>query len=81
MDHRIEKLAEMMVGYSCEIKPGEHIMIRYGGEETLPLVASLVRHIYAAGAFPYLVRRDRRLERSNRETTRRGRRLLQASLL
>lgn len=63
MDHRIEKLAEMMVNYSCGIRPGEHVMIRYGGDETFPLVTSLVRHIYAAGACPYLVRRDRRLER------------------
>lgn len=63
MDPRIEKLADMMVNYSCEIKPGEHIMIRHSGEETIPMVTALVRRIYQAGAFPYLMCRDRRLER------------------
>ncbi|MBD5151489.1 MAG: aminopeptidase [Oscillibacter sp.] len=63
MDQRIEKLAKMMVNYSCEIKPGEHVMIRYDGEETIAMVTALVRCVYAAGAFPYLVRSDKRLQR------------------
>ena len=63
MDPRIEKLANMMVHYSCEIKPGEHVMIRYGGDETIPMVTALIRCIYDAGAYPHLVRRDTRLER------------------
>lgn len=63
MDTRIEKLARMMVEYSCEIKPGEHVMIRFDGEETVPMVTALVRQIYAAGASPYLLRSDKRLLR------------------
>lgn len=63
MDNRIEKLAEMMVNYSCNIKAGEHVMIRYEGDETFPLVTALMRNIYAVGAHPYLMRTDRKLMR------------------
>ena len=63
MDNRIEKLARMMVNYSCEIKSGEHVMIRYEGDETLPMVSALMRYVYEAGAYPYPVRRDKRLDR------------------
>lgn len=63
MDPRIEKLAKMMVNYSCEIKPGEKVMLRYDGEETIPMITALIREIYAAGAYPFLFRRDRRMDR------------------
>lgn len=63
MDPRIDKLANMMVNYSCELKPGEHVMVRYDGEETIPMVTALIRHIYAVGAYPYLVPSDKRLQR------------------
>ena len=32
MDMRIEKLADMMVNYSCKVQPGEHVVISYSGE-------------------------------------------------
>lgn len=63
MDPRIEKLADMVVRYSCKIQPQEHVLIRYDGDETTPMVASLMQKIYAAGAYPYLKRTDRTLQR------------------
>lgn len=63
MDSRIEKLANMMVNYSCHIQPGEKVMLTYEGEETLNMVKALIREIYAAGARPFLIRKDKTLDR------------------
>ena len=63
MDPRIEKLANMVVRYSCRIQPQENVLIRYDGDETMPMVAALMRNIYEAGAYPYLLRTDCSLQR------------------
>ena len=63
MDSRIEKLADMMVNYSCKVKPGEHVMVTYSGAETLDMVTAVIEKIYAAGGSPYLVPKDNRLMR------------------
>lgn len=41
MDTRIEKLAKMLTGYSCSLKPGEKVLIEYRGEDAKPLVQQL----------------------------------------
>ena len=53
MDSRIEKLADMMVNYSCKVKPGEHVMVTYSGAETLDMVTAVIEKIYAAGGSPF----------------------------
>lgn len=63
MDARIEKLADMMVNYSCKVQPGEHVVVSYSGEETIPMVTALIEKIYAAGGSPYLLPKDNRLIR------------------
>lgn len=53
MDVRNEALAKLLVEYSLEVKPGEKVYIDYSGSETRPFIQTLIRQIYAAGAFPY----------------------------
>lgn len=52
-DPRIEKLAENLINYSVELKPGEKILIENIGNE-VPLTKELIKHAYKAGGIPYL---------------------------
>jgi len=63
MDNRIDKLADMMVNYSCRVQPGENVVISYSGQETFPMVTALIEKVYAAGGSPYLLPKDNRLIR------------------
>lgn len=53
MDSRIERLAELLVNYSCQIKPGEKVQINYKGNETQPLVRACIKEVYKAGGIPF----------------------------
>ena len=50
-DPRIEKLADVLVGYSVEIKPGDRLAIS-SSEEALPLVRAIYARALQAGALP-----------------------------
>jgi aminopeptidase len=51
-DPRVEKLAELIVGYSLDLREGQ--VYRIDGEEvTIPLVVALYRAALRRGAFPY----------------------------
>lgn len=54
MEKRVEKLAELLVDYSCRVKPGEKVLIDYEGECCKPLVKQLVRNVYDRGGWPYV---------------------------
>lgn len=58
MDTRIEKLAKMLTGYSCSLKPGEKVLIEYRGEDAKPLVQQLIREAYLLSAKPFIIQRD-----------------------
>ena len=58
MDTRIEKLAKVLSGYSCSLKPGEKVLIEYRGEDAKPLVQQLIRETYLLGAKPFIIQRD-----------------------
>ena len=58
MDPRIKQLAKNLINYSCNIQPGEHILITYEGRETRALAQMLVRETYLAGGYPHLEIRD-----------------------
>ena len=47
-DPRIEKLANLLVNYCVEVKPGDKVMLR-GVSASLPLVKETYRHIVKAG--------------------------------
>ncbi|MBC8330583.1 MAG: aminopeptidase [Anaerolineae bacterium] len=50
-DPRLIKLAELLVNYSVEIKPGDWVMVR-GDVAAEPLVAEVVRQVVRAGGKP-----------------------------
>ena len=43
MDSRIEKLAEILVNYSCHVQKGEKVYIQYIGKDTTDLARQLVK--------------------------------------
>lgn len=63
MDPRIEKLAELLVGYSCRVQEGEKVLISYEGECCKPLVKQLIRRIYSRGGLPFTEIRDSEITR------------------
>jgi aminopeptidase len=52
-DRRLANLARVMVEYSTEIKPGDHVAI-YTQPVAMPLVEQVYRQILAAGGYPYV---------------------------
>lgn len=63
MDPRDKKLADLLVNYSCEIKPGEKVLIEYEGTECRNLIRQIVKNVYAAGGKPYVNIEDRVITR------------------
>jgi len=55
MDHRIKKLADILVDYSCKVKKKEKVMIECHGFSALPLVKRLVEKVYEVGGLPFVV--------------------------
>ncbi len=54
MDPREVKLADLLVNYSCKVKPGENVLIEYSGAECTGLIRQIVRDVYKAGAYPHV---------------------------
>ncbi|SCZ80720.1 aminopeptidase [Acidaminobacter hydrogenoformans] len=63
MDPRINQLAKNLVQYSCNVQPGEKVMIQSVGESPKPLVKALVREVHAAGGYPFVELKDSVLTR------------------
>lgn len=63
IDQRISQLAQNLVNYSCDIKPGEKVLIETTGLE-LPLVKELVREVYQAGGVPFVTIKERAVDRA-----------------
>ncbi|AQS57661.1 aminopeptidase [Desulforamulus ferrireducens] len=63
VDPRIITLAHNLVNYSCEVKPGEKVLIENIGLE-LPLLRELVKKVYQAGGQPFTVIKNNSVERA-----------------
>ena len=63
MDTRIKELAHNLITYSCDLQPGEKIMIHVFGTTAYPLARQLVKEAYAAGGYPYVQIEDYRMNR------------------
>ncbi|MBQ0079194.1 MAG: aminopeptidase [Eubacterium sp.] len=63
MDERIKKLADLLVDYSCNIQPGEKVLIHYEGECCKNLARQIIKNVYAAGGLPYAEIRDSAITR------------------
>lgn len=62
-DPRIEILADKLVNYACEVKPGEKVLIETKGFE-LPLTKALVKEVYKAGGFPFVTIKNDEITRA-----------------
>ena len=63
MDPRIEKLADTLVGFSCQVEKDEKVLIQCYGMTALPLVKTLVEKIYAVNAIPFVTLKDDIIQR------------------
>ncbi len=63
MDPRIKELANLLTDYSCNIQPGERVLISYEGECCKNLARQLIKNVYAKGGFPYSEIRDAAITR------------------
>lgn len=63
MDSRIIKLADLLVNYSCDVQPGDNVLIDYEGDCCKGLVRQLIKKIYAMGGIPYVDIRDSAITR------------------
>ena len=63
MDYRLQKLAENLVNYSCDLKKGEKVLIESNGTEGLPLVKQVIKEVYKVGAVPFINIRRSDVER------------------
>lgn len=53
----------MIVNYSCEVQPGENVLIEEVGTDAKPLIQQIIREVYKAGGRPYLGLSDSMLTR------------------
>ena len=63
-DGRVQELAKKLVTFSCEVQPNENVLIETYGAACDDLLIALIEEVYAAGAKPYVWRRDNRVQRA-----------------
>ena len=63
MDTRINKLAELLVNYSCDVQQGDKVLIDYEGDCCKNLVRQLIKNIYKRGGLPYVNIKDSAITR------------------
>ena len=61
-DPRLQKLCNLLVNYSCELKPGEKILIELFGDQP-EIGMMLIDEVYAAGGIPFVRHRDMQVRR------------------
>ena len=62
-DLRIEKLADILVNYSCELKKGEKVLIEASGVPA-EMITALVDKVYKAGGLPFVELGDNKVKRA-----------------
>lgn len=65
VDQRIEKLANVLVNYSCNLQKGEKILIEARGIDYM-LVNAIVKEVYKVGGLPFVHMEDNRVARALR---------------
>lgn len=55
MDSRIQKMASILVNYSCRIKKGEKVLIECVGTSPFDLVKALIKEVYKAKGIPFVI--------------------------
>ena len=62
-DPRISVLAKNLINYSCQVQPGEKILIEAIGLES-PLIKEIIKEAYRAGGIPFVTIKDRSIDRT-----------------
>lgn len=63
MDNRIDKLAELIVSHSINVRSKENVLLNVCGTEAYPLTMKVINKIYEAGGNPYIDIWDPKLRR------------------
>jgi len=63
IDSRLKRLAEILVNFSVEAKPGQKVLIQ-GTNAEAPFVNALVDAVHDAGALPFVTLRDKAVDRA-----------------
>ena len=61
MDHRIQKLSNIIVNYSIKVKENDRVLIQYESNECTPLVKCLIKDIYKNKGIPFVKYLDNEL--------------------
>jgi len=61
VDIRVSRLAELLTGYSVEVRDGDEVLIR-AGVEALPLVREIYKQVLRLGGYPHIMLQDDVLE-------------------
>ena len=61
-DERMKKLAKNLVRYSCDVQPGENVLIEMTGEHP-EILSLLIREIYEAKGNPFIKLHNQEIER------------------
>jgi aminopeptidase len=62
-DHRVEKLAKLLVRYSCNVQKGEKVLIDVFGDDR-NLARELIKEVYEAGGYPFVQIHDEKITRA-----------------
>jgi len=63
MDTRIEKLADILVNYSCRVKNNEKVMVDCHGASPYPFVKAIIKEVYKARAIPFYALKETSISR------------------
>lgn len=61
-DQRLEKLGDLIVNHSCEIKKGEKVLIE-SSRSCAPLINYIVKKCYEIGALPFVLLKESDIQR------------------
>lgn len=61
-DLRIEKLADVLVNYSCRVQKGERVLIE-GYDVPSEIITEIVKKVYAVGGYPFVETFNNRIRR------------------
>ena len=63
IDPRMQKLANLLVNYSCRLQKGEKILIDSAGAPS-EFISAIVKEVYAVGGLPFLQLGDNKVKRT-----------------
>jgi aminopeptidase len=60
----MEKLADIMVGYSANVQPGERVFMQFGGSVAEEMITLLIDRVVKAGGIPFVNLTNPRVDRA-----------------